>query len=148
MKKIFFAIAILVSSVPLFAESRVLVSTGQVLPGPATFMSQAVYYTSFTCAGSNLSTVIISTRAAHLFSIDVSSAGRGQAIVEVFDARRSTGGLDGTYNLPAGVRQISRINGATERDHIFNVGVSSGLAVSNQGLVPPCISINYSEYGR
>lgn len=148
MKKFLIAASILFSSTTLFAETRVLVSTGQVLPGPANFVSEAVYYTSFTCAGSNLSTLVISTRAAHLFSIDVSSRGFGSPIIEVFDARQSTGGLDGTYQLPAGVRQLSRINGLTERDHLFNVGLSSGLAVSNQGLIPPCISIHYSEYGK
>jgi hypothetical protein len=138
MKKYLFIIGFILFGSNLFAESRVIRSTGSVLPGPAGFRSEAVYYASFTCVASNLDTVILSTRPAFGYNIKISSPGAGNPFVEVFDARKSTDALS--------ARRVDWINSMTQGNNLYNIGFSSGLAVSNQGQTPACICVIYSEY--
>jgi len=124
----------------LCAEPKPRLS-GSFMPDPQSFSSEAVYITSSTCETSNPSTIFISTRPALLYAINISSAGNGDAQVEVYDRRTST-------SAPANPRVVAkRIDAKTAASWTFNVGVSSGLAVYNLSKtgVPACIEIIYLE---
>ena len=102
------------------------------------YMSQAVYQSSTTCAGSTLQSVWISSPfAASLYAIDITSAGTGNAFFQVFDGEGST----------SNARRVSQyVDASTERTVWYNVSFSSWLGVFNQslgGTPPACLDIIY-----
>lgn len=100
------------------------------------YVSQAVYQSSQTCAGSTLQSVWISSPApAILHTINISSPGSGGAFVEVWDGVPAT----------ATARRVSYINSMLAVDKTYDVAFSSWLGVSNQpGLGnPACLDIIY-----
>lgn len=116
---------------------------GQVSKGAALkagqYVSQGVYQSSQTCAGSTLQSVWISSPApAILHTINVSSPGSGGAFVEVWDGAPSTATNQ--------ARRVSYINSALLLDQTYDVSFSSWLGVSNQAGVggnPACLDIIY-----
>lgn len=114
---------------------------GQVSKGAAlkaaTYVSQAVYQSSQTCAGSTLNSVWISSPApAILHTVNISSPGQGGAYVEIWDGQPST----------SAARRVSFINSMLAVDKKFDVAFSSWLGVSNQpgpAGTPACIDIIY-----
>lgn len=121
-----------------YAESRPVLA-GVTMPGPGAFFSQAVYYTSASCAGTSAN--FVSTRSALVYSFIVVSTGTSDSKIELFDARIST--ADQRRILPA-------IKSNVERQLFLEVGVSSGIAVIvSTGTLTfgdnPCWACIYSE---
>lgn len=120
----------------LFAEPKPTINRS-FMPYPGQFVSEAVYLSSTTC--SDTVSIFISTRPAFLYGIDITSAGINST-VKVYDATRST--------QVAGVREVAKgLNSNSIGFRPFNVGLSSGLAVSNLTIAgtPACINILYYE---
>lgn len=138
MKKLLFAILLFAPGLA-HAEKRFMImasTNGIPLPQLKEWVSEAIYYSSATCSASSLANVIVSTTPAYLFAIHIASAGLTVPYVEVFDGSVST----------TGARRVSAYIDATKTgNYIFNVALSSGLAVSIQGGVAPCVNSIYSE---
>lgn len=125
-------------SASVYAEPKRRQS-GMFMRDAGEFVSEAVYVATTTCSSLTVSdgNALISTRAAYLFSLVITSAGSANASVAIWDASRSTS---------VQVRQIAQyIDASTEEDFVFNVGLSSGLIVTSGGTIPACISCLYYE---
>lgn len=144
MKKYLLTGIILFStSLSFAARKNMIVAPGDAWPKPGTLNTEAIYYSSSTCANSDLGNILISTTPGHLYLISVSSPGVG-SYAQVFDVRGST-----TSSNSKVIK--SYLNTSISRDHFMNVYFSSALAVSNQPSangnagVPGCIDIIYTE---
>ena len=130
MKKILLTLAILILPGIAFAATRP-VSFGRSMPGPRNFSSEAVYYTSSTCAdGINIQ---ISAKASFLYAINVTTVSGPGGLVAAFDSKTSAGGLPLTSSAAT----------TSLMPWIWNVGASSGIFVNNIGGA--CIGVVYSE---
>ena len=112
------------------------VVTKQAARLSANYEMESVYQSSQTCVAADLQSVWISSPyPVNLFAVNVTSAGFGTSIIEVYDGLPTTGTA----------RLVSRIDGRTNRDHLFNVAFSSWLGVSNISIsgTPACIDIIY-----
>lgn len=139
--KFLFAAAVLGLFVsPLRAEKRFMVqasSNSAPLPQFKEWVTQAAYYSSATCAISNLGNVVISTTPAYLHVINITSATTPSGVIDVFDAQGST---------TTARRVAGPIDGGTLFSWPFDVYLSSGLAISIRApVLAPCISVIYSE---
>src|SRR3990167_2269727 len=100
-------------SANLYAEPKPT-HYGRFMPDPSQFNSEAVYITSSTCSQMTALNVVISTRPALLYAINVSSQGLGDSMVQVFDSRVST--------FHAQSRTVAQgINATTNRQHFYNI---------------------------
>lgn len=142
MKKILFGILLLPAL--CFGEGPRPGEVSRTVRAPTEHVSQAVFQSSLTCAGSTLQSVYISSPfAASLYLISVSSAGQGGAYFEVWDGQASTG----SNTVPRN-RLVDYVNSTVSRDYMYNVSFSSWLAVSNQpgptgAGTPACLKIIY-----
>lgn len=118
----------------LFAEPKIS-QAGQTMPNAGQFVSEAVYRSSTSCESG--AALLISTRAAFLFALNITSAGSANANMIIWDASRATN---------TAVNMIAQyIDTSAEDQWVFNVGASSGIILSNNGTTPACFSCLYYE---
>ena len=133
-RKLFFAISALFLSLNVVHAERKPSSDGRKMPDPGSFVSEAVYISSCTCAeGSNL---LVSTSAALLAYVNITSTGSattGLGTMSVFDSKTAASGR----------KLIERLESNSPQTFTFNVGASSGIAISKTG--PFCVTFSYLE---
>lgn len=113
----------------------VLASPNLTFPMPKELIAESVFYTTTTCATSDLTNVVKSTNPSYGYVLSIDSANPG-AVLSVYDAESST----------ATARKVkSNISGNVARDHFLNVFFSSGIAVDSQGPQPACYTLIYRE---
>lgn len=104
------------------------------------FVSEAVYYSSATCAGTSSTNLGISTGPALLFAVQITSAGNNGAIATIFDSPAVQTFGNPSARLISGPIDTSKVGQFT-----FNVPTSSGIWLNSAGTPPPCLNILYTE---
>ena len=137
MRKIFLVGLFLIGCASL-CEATVRPSTGSRTPEPQMMISEAVYYTSFTCVESDRGSIAIATHTSFLYSVRIASAGTGSPTVQIYDSQRSSTAVH--------ARQIGFIDARTIQQSFYNLGLSSGLVVNNHATgTPACLEIIYMD---
>lgn len=109
-------------------------SSGVTMPDPGVFISEAVYISTNT--GVVSVSVLVSTVPNFIHSVNVNTAGTSSKL-EIFDSSVSTTALN--------IRKIANIDTTSSKSLIFDIGLSSGIAIYNQGSIPADITITYFE---
>ena len=107
------------------------------LPGMTESVTQGVYISSFTASSTSIDMPFISTQAAILYKVMVTSGGQGSPILDIYDTSVDTGSPGALRDL------IATIDTTNERDYEFNVFFNSGIAIFNRGVIPANLTFIY-----
>lgn len=130
MRKFLLALGILLVPAFCHADKKPIVF-GRMMPDAETFVSQAVYITSDTCAGGY--NILISSRASYLFAVNVTTISGTGGWAQAYDSKSSGGG-----------RVLTSTTQTTSlASWMWNVGASSGIYINNIGGA--CLGVVYYE---
>lgn len=133
MKKIFLPLIVFAGLVSL-AQAE---PPKQTQPDIGQFVSMANMTSTNTAVVTSTDSVVISNYPLVLQSVFVNNAGSADAHLEIYNSRVSTSVFE---------RKICNLStNSANHDKAYNIYLSSGMAIFNQGTTPADITISYLE---
>lgn len=137
----FLGVMLFLSGTAYATDPQLRGQVSRTVKEPQSFVSQAVYQSSETCGTTNVQAAWISSpMAANFYAVNITSAGTGDAKLEIYDGGNNLAVTSG--------RRIAYINTRAVGTYQYNVSMSSFLGINNQaigtGALPACVQVLYS----